>query len=66
VLGDDVHTHKREPGDQYSAVERDPIELQESLVGKQVHTHHADNEESNDRRGYRAKQYFYFKKLVLE
>jgi hypothetical protein len=66
VLGDDVHTHKREPGDQNSAVERDPIELEQSLVGKQVHTHHAANEESNDRRGYRAKQYFYFKKLVLE
>ena len=45
MLGDDVHAHEGQPRDENAAVQGDPIQLQEGLVGKQIHADHADCKE---------------------
>ena len=49
VLGDDVHAHEGKPGDENAAVQSDPVQLEQGLVGKQIHTDYADGKESHHR-----------------
>ena len=51
MLCDDIHTHERKPGNQNPSVQRNPIQLQQCFVGKQIHADHAYNEKRDDRRG---------------
>ena len=37
MLCDDVHAHKRQPRNQYTAVKRNPIDLKQRFVRKQIH-----------------------------
>ena len=60
VLRDDIHTHKREPRDENTAVQRDPIELEKRLIGKQIHTDDAHDEKRDDRRGNGSHQDLHF------
>ena len=50
MLGDDIHTHKREPRDQNTTVKRDDLRLQKRLVGEQIHADNAYNEKRYHRR----------------
>ena len=52
MLGDNVHTHKRQPRDQNTAVKCDPIKLQKRFICKQIHTNNAHDKESHDRCGH--------------
>jgi hypothetical protein len=60
MLGYDIHTHKGQPRDKYSPVERYPIELEQSFIGEKIHAHHAYRKERNDGCRDRPQKYFDF------
>ena len=60
VLGDHIHAHKGEPRNQDTAVQRDPVELYEGLVGQKVHAYHADGKQGYYRSRNGSEQYFGF------
>ena len=51
VLGDDVHAHEGQPGDEDTAVQGDPGELEKGLVGQKVHADDRHHEEGHHRGG---------------
>ena len=65
VLGDDVHAHEGQPGDQNSAVQRDPLQLQQGLVCQQIHADHADHKESYHRCGNGTEEDLHFGEFFL-
>ena len=56
MLGNYIHTHKGEPGDEYSSVKGYPVKLNEGLICKKVHTDHADHEKGGDGGRYAGKE----------
>ena len=56
MLREDIHAHEGEPGDQDTAVKRDPFVLEKRLICQQIHADDADNEECDRDRGNRLEQ----------
>jgi len=56
VLGNDVHTHERQPRNENTAVEGDPRKLQQRFVGQKIHANDADNEQGHHRSRDRPQQ----------
>ena len=56
MLGYNIHAHEGKPRDQNTAVKRDPIELKQGLVGKQIHTDDAYDKQRYDGRGNAPEQ----------
>jgi hypothetical protein len=52
MLGSDIHAHKGQPGNKYSAVEGDPIKLKQGFICQQIHTYHADRKKRYGGGGY--------------
>lgn len=60
MLSDNIHAHKGEPRNKNTAVESNPVEFEQGLIGQQIHTNDADGKKRDHRGRYGTQQNFEF------